>query len=94
MMAGLFPTPTKETIEKDLEASHNHLQATKPSVSGFVRYVKYMDDLAKDLGCFPESIVQNRGWTLSSLKALWNLYFGPVVPSQYRLVGPDSLSKL
>ena len=62
MIAGLIPTPGKESITQDLRKLEGYLEKVKPSTSGFVRYVIYMDDLAKDLGAVPSVSLVSDPW--------------------------------
>lgn len=53
-----------------------------------VDYLSYMDMIASKIGCLPDlgSLWLN-DWKLAS-----QLSFGPILPSQYRLIGPGSWS--
>lgn len=65
------------------------LQKTRPLFPGWVAYLKYMDALASDIGCSPPNPLKFKTWWRDSSLAWW-LLFGPAVPAQYRLNGPDS----
>ncbi|CAG2103794.1 unnamed protein product, partial [Medioppia subpectinata] len=54
--------------------------------STHVRYIKYMDELAREMGVKP------RLWkyAFTDPKLWWRVYAGPCVPYQYRLDGPNS----
>lgn len=81
----------KFTLEERVEACEaklRMLQGLKPFVSMFVRYVPYMDDLAKDLGVHPKT---NLAATKLDLPLYYALNFKPVVPTQFRLDGSNHL---
>ncbi|GBG29526.1 Dimethylaniline monooxygenase N-oxide-forming 5 [Hondaea fermentalgiana] len=87
VMAGLIPAPTSEKIEKDLAMTEFFLNQTQPSLSGFVRYIPYLDAMAEDLGATPEVDF----W--SDPRLYLQMLFNPVVPAHYRIFGLDALPR-
>ena len=70
------------------DAKRKMIEGLKPYVSMFVRYVPYMDDLAKDLRVQPKA---NLTATKFDLPLYYALNFKPVVPAQFRLNGDDQV---
>ena len=62
LFAGLIPVPSEESITQDVTKMEKYLMKVKPSTSGFVRYIPYMDDLGKDLGAVPEVSLVRDPW--------------------------------
>ncbi|CAK8990937.1 Flavin-containing monooxygenase 5 (FMO 5) (Dimethylaniline monooxygenase [N-oxide-forming] 5) (Dimethylaniline oxidase 5) (Hepatic flavin-containing monooxygenase 5) (NAPDH oxidase), partial [Durusdinium trenchii] len=91
VLAGLIPTPRPEVVQADLDTLEQFLARTKPSVSGFVRYVKYMDSLSEELGCKPYlGALVDPCAPLASAQLVGKVYFGPLTPAQFRLTGLDA----
>jgi len=78
----------KTMVELAKEKTRRHLfwKKTTPLYPSFVNVTKYLDLLAKDIGCLPPSIGSIWTW-LSDPVLAWNLLVGPVVPSQFSLRG-------
>lgn len=87
-LSGKMPLDLK-TIQQGSLRRKKKILKTKPQFPGFVLYVKYMDELATDLGCLPPRLDRPWIWLTDPLLA-YTLLFGPVVAAQYRLQGPDT----
>lgn len=74
-------------MEKGVREKMNQVAALKPFVSMFVRYVPYMDDLAKDLGVEVKPKLRSN---VFDPHLYYALNFEAVVPAQYRISGLDS----
>jgi len=84
VLAELVKSPTPQEIEENVLKLERNLDKIKPSVSGFVRYLPYMDALAERLDAKPKVGFLDDPW-------LWfKLTFRAVVPAQYRLQGLDA----
>lgn len=66
-------------------------ERNKPAVPGYAVYVKYMDELARDLGVVPPSFVSLDS-VLNPAQAL-RLLLGPMGPNQYRITQPPGESR-
>jgi len=84
MIAGLIQFPDEARINNDITKLENYLKKSKPSVAGFVRYIPYMDELAKDLDAVPNVSFFSDPWLY------FKVWLGAVVPTQYRLNGIDT----
>jgi len=87
ILAGLIPAPKAEAVKSDLEVSEYFLHLSRPSISGFVRYIPYMDNLAKDLGAVPKVSF----WHDPAM--FFRILFNPVTSAQFRLYGVDALPR-
>ena len=77
--------PTDEAVEAYKSKELRKRESKKPDFGQFVVYPTYMDDLARDIGCMPDTAFSVGG------AALWySLQMAPNVPSVYRLRGPDA----
>jgi hypothetical protein len=65
---------------------HMFWMRTTPLYPSFVNITKYLDLLAKDIGCLPPSIGSVWTW-LSDPVLAWRLLVGALVPSQFSLRG-------
>merc|ERR1712232_383558 len=71
-----------------------------PAYTRFVRYIPYMDDLARDIGCLPDLPPLPEDWRKGAAYVMtpkseaeqyaFNLWFGPAVPTHWRLDGPNA----
>jgi len=89
ILAGNVPTPSVAKAVRGAEEVGMFTRIARSS-QGFVRYVPYMDDLARDLGCVPDyDKVLKLG--LKNFQIVYEVLNGPVIPAHYRLVGQDSI---
>ena len=79
---------------KALRGKEAQLTASNVSVGVFVRYLVYMDALAKDLGAMPNTAARLSIWSVASSAESFvqavNLLFGAAVSSQWFMDGPDA----
>lgn len=88
--AGAIRTPTAEQMQQSIQ-DEEKIRALNPRPQfPHGDYVGYCDHLASRIGCLPNlSQLQQTDPTLYN--AVWN---GPVLPTQYRLMGPHAKPEL
>ena len=88
--AGVKSLPSKEKMKQqirfDADKNLSQFGHNAQRIRNLVDYHHYMDDMAKDIGCFPPL------WKLFfvSTRAWLAVVFGPTQATQYRLCGPGS----
>mmetsp|Transcript_120794 Transcript_120794/g.213071 ORF Transcript_120794/g.213071 Transcript_120794/m.213071 type:complete len:161 (-) Transcript_120794:13-495(-) len=75
--------PSLLEVREHVKKVERKAEVGSPKFAQFVSYLKYMDMLARDIGCLPTS-----WWHINQMALSLKLLTGPVVPAQYRLVGP------
>lgn len=89
VFAGKFKLPLKDKMYKCIRDRHaRNAKRFKPSDKMSVRvdYVQFLDELASLIGAKPNF------WKMffTDIKLFLRLWFGPCLPYQYRLQGPNS----
>ena len=81
---GTAVPPSQLEFDSHIASVQRSAEEKTPKFSQFVNYVKYMDLLARDIGCQPRYRALAEPWLT------WKLFSAPVVPAQYRLKGPHA----
>lgn len=86
LFSGKLPTPTIEEQQQQISAEAKIRDLNPRPQFPHGDYVGYCDSLARKIGCLPNfTDLQTQNPQLHN--AVWH---GPVLPTQYRLVGPDA----
>lgn len=87
LMRGDMHLPSSEEMKSSCELRKRKLEimfGREIRYNIFVPYQDYMDDLAVDIGCSPNTL----RYLATNPGLWWKVLAGPVVPAQYRLEGP------
>ncbi len=100
MLMGKVDWPSQDVVDDFCKQREERVMEADPAYTRFVRYVPYMDDLATDIGCLPVLPPLPEEWrdgaahvptpTTDEERYAFNLWFGPTVPSHWRLAGRDA----
>lgn len=67
-----------------MNEKHRWMNKNCPRYPMFINYLRYMDVLAREIGCMP----QNSLFWLYKLRLQQQLLFGSIRSAQYRVSGP------
>eukprot|EP01065_Artemidia_motanka_P025507 TRINITY_DN3049_c0_g1_i1.p1 TRINITY_DN3049_c0_g1~~TRINITY_DN3049_c0_g1_i1.p1 ORF type:complete len:629 (+),score=190.11 TRINITY_DN3049_c0_g1_i1:65-1888(+) len=98
VLTGQADWPSKSDVQEFCRKRKERIDAVDPAYTRFVRYVVYMDDLARDIGCLPKVPPLPQEWqkgapfvntpATKEERYAFNLWFGPTTPAHWRLDGP------
>ena len=93
LMKGTVKLPSKEEMISDIRKRQDYAKTRFVDTARHrhnVDYIDFMDDLSSQIGAKP-----NLWWYFFTDPVLWyNLFFGPSLPYQYRLQGPNACPSL
>lgn len=88
LMAGKLKLPDRETMERDCDAKVEYNKRFYESERHTIQcdWINFMDEISEQVGCMPPVWK----YLFTDFKLFISMMFGPCVPYQYRLVGPNS----
>lgn len=88
LMTEKLKLPSKEIMEADIDNKikfhERFYESERHTIQ--VDWVNFMDELSKEIGCFPPLWK----YLFTDFRLFLNLMFGACAPYQYRLVGPNA----
>lgn len=98
LLTGRIPMPSAAEIEENLRKREEMLERTKPYGARGASYIKYMDELAEQIGARPNVPALPEAWAKAPPRdadesgdpVLFNLWYGPTTLQHWRLNGQDA----
>lgn len=87
LMAGKLQLPDRKTMEQDIDSKCDYNKRFYQSERHTIQcdWIDFMDEISEQVGCKPPVWK----YLFTDFKLFLHIMFGPCVPYQYRLVGPN-----